>query len=142
MFHVLLVDDQPSVLTLLSAICEQADIPHSTASDAYDALARLQQQATSVLVTDLRMPGLNGIELFRLAQRQFPQLRGIVFSGYVTYEVLLQILEAGFDDCLHKPLRDIDALVASIGQSQDRFEHWRRRVVQLRGIPVAHNPTA
>lgn len=114
-----------------------AEIDHATANSGAEALAYLQTEPVAVLVTDLTMPGINGLELFTRAKHQHPMLRGILFSGHITYEVVLQILELGFDDALTKPLKDFQVLTNAIRDSLDLYETWRLRVIQLRGFSKA-----
>jgi CheY-like chemotaxis protein len=83
---VLVVEDDPAIRLMAVDILSDAGFETLEAGDAAQALEALNnsEHKIDVLFTDLRMPGMNGLELARIAKRQHPQLRVIVTSG--TYE--------------------------------------------------------
>ncbi len=85
---VLLVDDEPSIRILLSAVLEQAGYRVIVAEDGFVALRRIQESKPDLVVTDLRMPNMNGFELLTVLRSRFPEIPTIAVSGeFVAHEV-------------------------------------------------------
>jgi CheY-like chemotaxis protein len=77
----LLVDDEPSIRFVLSAVLEQAGYMVDVAEDGFAALRSLQHNFPDLLITDLRMPNMNGFELLSVVRTRFPGLPTIAISG-------------------------------------------------------------
>ena len=82
------------------------------ASDGEEALAALKSQKVDILITDINMPYLSGVELIRQAQSVSPQTAILVLSGYSDYEYVRQALLAGALDYLLKPISKASLLEA------------------------------
>ena len=80
--HVLLVDDCVDALMPLAALLEMIGAEVDTADNGHTALQRLRQAHFDVLVSDLRMPGMSGVDLARQARRDQPSLEVLFASGY------------------------------------------------------------
>ena len=124
---VLVVDDDDVVLRLMTRAIAMAGIRPVATTSPGEALDHLQQQHFDVLLTDLMMDGINGVELFRQARQESPLLRGICFSGHLGQDEVRCITAAGFDDCLIKPVRK-DDLVPAIRRSLALRQHWLMRL--------------
>jgi YesN/AraC family two-component response regulator len=80
MQRVLIVDDEAQMRSLLEDLLED-DYAISTASNGAEALQRLQQDGAELIITDLVMPTMNGIDLVMAVRKQFPTLKIIAISG-------------------------------------------------------------
>ncbi|KLU39337.1 MAG: hypothetical protein AA931_09685 [Peptococcaceae bacterium 1109] len=95
------------------------------AKDGYEALTILKEENIDILVTDIRMPGMTGIELIRRAREQNPGLRVIVISEYADFEYARESLRLGVEDYVLKPFRTqrllemVQRLRAKIAQERD-----------------------
>lgn len=78
---ILLVDDEPSIRFILSAILEQAGYTVTVAEDGFAALRKIQQTMPDLVITDLRMPNMNGFELLSVIRTRFPELPTVAISG-------------------------------------------------------------
>jgi CheY-like chemotaxis protein len=78
---ILLVDDEPSIRFLLTTVLEQAGYRVEAAEDGYAALRKIQQALPDLVITDLRMPNMNGFELLSVLRTRFPKLPTIAISG-------------------------------------------------------------
>ena len=87
--HILIVDDEPRVAFFLSKALEHADQEYrvSVAHSGEEALETLNRAPVDLLVTDLRMPGINGLELMRWVRASKPQTRTILITAYGNDEV-------------------------------------------------------
>lgn len=79
--RLLLIDDEPNIRVLLGAILQQAGYVVEVAEDGYSALRKIQQAMPDLIITDLRMPNMNGFELLSVVRTRFPQLPTIAISG-------------------------------------------------------------
>ena len=79
--NILLVDDEPSIRFLLRAVLEQAGYAVEVAEDGFIALRKMQQSAPDLVITDMRMPNMNGFELLSVIRTRFPELPTIAISG-------------------------------------------------------------
>ena len=78
---ILLVDDEPNIRILLGSILKQAGYTVDVAEDGFAALHSIQQAMPDLVITDLRMPNMNGFELLSVIRTRFPQLPAIAISG-------------------------------------------------------------
>lgn len=105
--RILLVDDEAAVRTVLGAELEEHGYSVASAESAADALAYLDAgEPVDVLVTDLSMPGMDGVKLIGEAQRQRPRLRAILLTGYAGEATSLAVSGAlsGSFTLLRKPI--------------------------------------
>ena len=79
--NILLVDDEPSIRFLLRAVLEQAGYAVEVAEDGFIALRKMQQSTPDLVITDMRMPNMNGFELLSVIRTRFPELPTIAISG-------------------------------------------------------------
>lgn len=111
--RVLFVDDENSVRELLSAFCEILEIGYATAANTEDALCNLEKEGFSLIVTDIEMPGLNGIYLANEVRRRYPQSGVFAFSGSLFQEHEARQYSQLFDKIFQKP-HDYSRLMAEI----------------------------
>jgi two-component system, probable response regulator PhcQ len=113
--RILVVDDVPEIADLVSALLSR--IPGAsivTQSDPTKALAWLREQDVDLVVSDFRMPGLDGLSLLQEARRLHPRAGRVLMTGYNELPATAADVEsAGLGACLQKPL-DPDGLVAVV----------------------------
>ncbi len=107
--RVLLVDDEPDMVRACRQILEDAgpDVPPleiEAETDARSATRRISEsEPFQILLVDLRMPGLDGIELIRIARRRDPDTMGILMTAYATVQSAVETLRLGGFDYITKP---------------------------------------
>jgi CheY-like chemotaxis protein len=109
-YTILVVDDDPALLEVVARVLEEPGYTVITVKNGYEAVATLADRHVDLMITDIRMPGLNGLELARQAKLLRPNLHIMYMSGYFSggdgrgpeYGILLQ-----------KPVR-ADTLLAAI----------------------------
>lgn len=77
----MLVDDEPSIRVVLTAVLQQAGYIVDSAEDGFAALRKIQQTMPDLVITDLRMPNMNGFELLSVIRHRFPNLPTVAISG-------------------------------------------------------------
>lgn len=112
--HVLFVDDEPNILQGLRRMLKQAKVDWSArfACGGSEALAMLADAPADIVVSDMRMPGMNGAQLLREVQKHHPQTIRLILSGHSEEEALLDAAEVSHQ-FLSKPC-DIEALLKSV----------------------------
>lgn len=103
--QILIVDDEKTVRDLLCALCEREGHQVVAAADPYEALGQLRGQHFDLMITDVVMPGLDGLALVRRARAIQPELMPIVITGYTGKYTLEEVIEAGAADLMLKPFR-------------------------------------
>ena len=113
---ILIVDDNPNMSSLLSEMLEVFDYDSVRASDGNEALDLLKDGSISMVITDMRMPNMSGLELLREVKSRFPDLPVVLISGYSVNEVNSQTSDIKADGFLGKPLMmsDVEKLLNSL----------------------------
>lgn len=127
MYKVLLVDDEAPALRFLQALLTKCapnfEIAASCRS-AEDALAYLRAHQVDLLITDISMPGKDGIALALEARALRPALRMVIVSGYAEFEYAQGAIQAAVDDYILKPVT-ISHMTASLDKIQAKLDKAR-----------------
>lgn len=107
--HVLVVDDEKNVRLTLRQALEDLGLTVDTADDGTEALSRLDETDYDLMLLDLRMPGLDGLETLERTRRQAPDLPVIIVTAHGTVKNAVQAMRRGAVDVLLKPI-SLDAL--------------------------------
>ena len=130
MTTILFVDDDSSLCSLVKVGLERRGISVRTASDVGAALTVLEHEDVDVLVTDLAMPGVDGVGLCAVARDRFPDLPVVVLTGHGTVSAAVDALRAGAKNFLLKPV-ELDALAHVVVREAEEHE-LRNEVKRLR----------
>ncbi len=114
--HVLVVDDEPQIRELVSTALRREGYRVTVRPDGRAALADIREQDVSILLTDLKMPRMNGLDLIRSAKQIRPDLGSILITAFSSTETAVQALRYGADDYLTKPfgLEDLRSVVGRV----------------------------
>ena len=127
--RILVVDDEQSVATTIKAILQLDGNEVTAVTTGKEALEQLRKQEFDVVLTDLRLDDLDGIEILRETQKLWPDTVSIMLTGYASLESAVTALRSGAYDYLIKP-SDVDELRATIGRAIER-RRLRQRLVEL-----------
>lgn len=111
--HVLLVDDEISIRQSLSGILEDEGYQISSVEDGHKALAMLDVESFDIVLLDIWMPGIDGIEVLKRIKQCNPQLPVIMISGHGNVETAVKATRLGAIDFIEKPL-DLQKILISI----------------------------
>jgi len=117
--RVLVVDDQRNMRATTAIVLRSAGHTVDEAEDGAAALVRLQQEAFDVVLTDLRMPTVDGMELLREAQRLSPETQVIVMTAYGTIDSAVEAIRRGAYDFLAKPFKE-DELTLRVAKALEK----------------------
>ena len=124
---ILLVDDEKEFVESLSERLELRNLEADVAYDGEQALAALKEGKHDVMVLDLRMPGIDGIEVLRRAKKRNPDVQVVVLTGHGTEKDEQQAKKLGAFAYLKKPV-DIDHLVGTLNKVWKRLKKSKRAV--------------
>lgn len=113
---ILIVDDEKNIrLTLLTCL-EELSIEIDTAGDAEEALYKLKEKEFGLILLDLNMPGMGGMELLRQVREVRPDIRVIIITAYGTVERAVEAMKLGAVDFVQKPFvpEEIREMVARV----------------------------
>jgi len=103
--RILLVDDEQTVRDLVAKTLTMADYDVDTAPDGPSALDRLRSAEYDLLITDLKMPGMDGLSVIREARQKSAELPIIIITGYSTEASAIEAINLGVCGYLTKPFR-------------------------------------
>jgi signal transduction histidine kinase len=126
--HILIVDDDIAARTAIGSLLRQEGFEVEVAEDGAAALEAVARRCPDLVLTDLQMPGIDGIELCRALRERAPDLPVIVTTGFGDTRSAVRAMREGATDYLQKPL-DLDAVLLSI---QDAIERRAARIEQAR----------
>ena len=132
MYKVFFVDDEASMRTGIRDSIEWDDSGFILAGEAPDgemALSLMQEIMPDILITDVRMPFMDGIELSREAKKTMPWIKIIILSGHDEFEYAKQAISIGVEDYLLKPVTSAK-LMETLGEIADRIDKERRSNVE------------
>jgi two-component system response regulator HydG len=118
--RVLVVDDQRNMRATTAIVLRAAGHAVEEAEDGAAALRRVQAETYDVVLTDLRMPGVDGMDVLREARRLAPETQVIVMTAYGTVESAVEAMRLGACDVLAKPFREDELLVRVSKALEDR----------------------
>lgn len=116
--HIFFVDDEPKVRTVVRKTLERPDIFVSCFASARECLAELDSAKCDLLVTDVKMPEMDGIELLAEVRKRRSWLPVLVVTGYADVPMAVRALRAGAADFVEKPL-DRDAFLCAVDRLLD-----------------------
>jgi DNA-binding NtrC family response regulator len=114
---VLLVDDEVDFLDTLSERMRTRGMEVSTSSSGVEALQKVEKEAYDVIILDLMMPGVDGLEALKILKAKRPELQVILLTGHATVEKGIEAMKLGAMDFLEKPA-DLSQLTEKIKKAQ------------------------
>ena len=128
---LLVVDDDRAILTLIGTIAQAEGFEVSTTTDGAEVLLHVRRHAVDLVLLDLRMPGVTGIEILRAIRDINPRCRVALMSGYATIDSAVEAVKLGALDYLTKPF-DLPRLRTLLSTIRDEAAE-RRAVLTLEG---------
>ena len=119
--QILVVDDERSIRTTMARALEPLGLPVALAMNGEEALQKLGDSTFALVFLDLRMPGVDGIEVLRRINRQWPATRVVVISAHGTVGNAVEVMRLGAVDFLQKPFSPAD--VREVASSVLQREH-------------------
>lgn len=106
---ILVVDDQIGVRRLLVETFRDQGFDVDLAANGYEALEKLNDKAPDLILLDMKMPGMNGLEVLRQIKQRYPDQAVIMMTAYGELEIVNEAINLGVKECITKPF-DINQL--------------------------------
>lgn len=123
---VLIVDDEEMIRDLVARILAKQQISSVGVSTAEEALELLQNESFPLMIFDLRLPGMGGLDLCRAVRQRDPISVIFAMTGYSSVFELSEVRESGFDDYFLKPLQ-VEEFIQAAQMAFARLSRWQRR---------------
>ena len=121
MSKILIVDDEPRILLLLQSLLKSNGFEVETAGDGPAALAAVNRGGIDIVVTDLRMAPMDGMELFREIRKGHASMPVILLTAYASVETAIEAMKEGMFDYLTKPFK-VDDILACLKRAEEKVK--------------------
>jgi len=130
---ILVVDDEKNIRLTISQSLEPLDMPIQTAASGEEALEKLRNGLFGMVFLDLKMPGMDGMEVLRRIKKDWPKIRVIIITAHGTIETAVDAMKLGAVDFIQKPFSpgDIRELAKSV---LERETLDKKRTVDYRAL--------
>ena len=117
---ILIVDDDPGAIGVLRKILEKEGFKIDEVHSGTEALAKLRDDLTiEVVITDVKMPGMDGLTILKNAKEMRPEVEIIMVTAYGDYDIAVNALRNNAFDYLKKPI-DVDDLLGALGRFREK----------------------
>jgi len=117
--EVLLLDDEPIVGRRLKPALDKIGCHVEVFENSMEAVARIDQKEFDIVVTDIRMEGMNGLQVLEHVQKKWPRTKVIIITGYAKMGLAREAMGKGVFDFIAKPFRpdDLRRIIANAAQA-------------------------
>lgn len=128
---ILIVDDEVAITDTLKRffVIEGYDV--ITCNNPYEALKIVYEQNIFVVISDIAMPGMTGVELLKRIKKNNGMVKVIMITGYVTLDNILACLRLGADECFIKPITDLDLLKNAVDDALTKLKKWHDLMLEI-----------
>ena len=136
---ILIVDDEPSILKSLVGILSDEGFEVTTALNGYEALKIIDTESPDLVLLDIWMPGIDGIETLKQIKKDNPFIQVIIITGHGTIETAVQATKLGAFDLIEKPL-SIDKIILAINNAlnfrrlEEENKYLRKKTMEKHSI--------
>lgn len=132
-FHILVVDDELIVRDSLKEWLEDEGFAVDVADSGQSALEILSQTRCHLMLTDIKMPGMDGVELLEQAKKKFPDLPVVMMTAYATVETAVQAMKTGALDYLLKPFHP-ETFTPKLHEIYQSLEITQQKVLDVNAV--------
>lgn len=125
--HMMIVDDEKDFVEMLSLRLTETGEDVITAYSGMECLEKLEKTDIDVVILDVKMPGMDGIETLREIKKHYPLVEVIMLTGHGTIETAVEGMKLGAHDFLVKPA-DFDELTEKLGTARRRKNEQMERI--------------
>jgi len=136
---ILIVDDEPSILQSLGGLLSDEGFGVITAANGYEALKIVDTESPDLVLLDIWMPGIDGIETLKEIKKDNPHIQVIIISGHGNIETAVKATKLGAFDLIEKPL-SIDKVIVSINNAlnfrrlEEENRYLRKKTLEKNSI--------
>ena len=119
-WHILIIDDEHDILDVMRLALGDRGYRVTTASDGMTGLELCRQGSPHILITDIRMPGMTGIDVLKAAKQLNPEIEVIVCTAFAEMDLAIQALQLDASDFITKPISD-HTLNLALARAKERY---------------------
>ena len=131
--RILVIDDEAAIRDSLRMTLEYEGYEFIGAATGQEGLALAERDAPDLVLTDLKMPGLDGLAILRKVRAEQPEVEVIMMTGFATVETAVEAVKAGAYDYLTKPFENIDEVALTVAKAAER-KALREQAPRLDGL--------
>ncbi len=135
--RIMLVDDEERFLQTTQKMLIKKGYDALTATSGEECLVKLEQELVHVVILDVKMPGMGGVETLKKIKQQYPMVEVIMLTGHGTAESAVEGLKSGATDYLTKPA-NIDDIVAKAEEAFSRHLALEEKIRLVEAMKQAH----
>lgn len=132
--RMLIVDDEQEIRESLQRHFRYLGYDVDVACDGVDALKKMEEARIDVVLSDIKMPNMDGVMLLERVRREYPMVRMIMMTGYVAQRAILSCMRYGAETCIFKPLEDLTLLEEAVETSVKTIQRWWEILGELRAL--------
>ena len=132
-FRVLFVDDEADFMETILKRMQKRKVAAFGVRSGEEALAWLQQQTADIMVLDVRMPGMDGIQTLRAVKSVHPLIEVIMLTGHASLEIAKEGMQLGAFDYLMKPI-DLDELLYKLEDAYQKKTIQQHKIKNIEGV--------
>jgi PAS domain S-box-containing protein len=121
MTTILLIDDEPDILRVLARSLRADGYEVTTAGGGAEGLAQFASRRAEIVVTDIKMPGVDGIEVLKTIKERDPDAEVVIITGHGDVDIAVEALHFGASDFINKPVKD-EALSIALRRAEEKIE--------------------
>ena len=137
MEKILIVDDERSMRDFLRKMLEKQDYEVKAVGSGADAIAELERDGIDLMITDIKMPDISGIELMERCKKISPDTVVIVITAYASHDTAVEAMKLGAEDYITKPF-DVDEFSIIIRRSLTRKRLAEENILLRRELQREH----
>ncbi|CAN2039062.1 Transcriptional regulatory protein ZraR [Candidatus Magnetomoraceae bacterium gMMP-15] len=136
---ILIVDDNPMILQSLQGILSDEGFEITTASNGYEALKLIDNQSPDLVLLDIWMPGIDGIETLKQIKKDNAFIQVVIITGHGTIETAVKAIKLGAYDFIEKPL-SIDKVIVTINNAlnfrrlEEENKYLRKKIIEKNSL--------
>ncbi|MFZ5452489.1 MAG: response regulator [Thermodesulfobacteriota bacterium] len=123
--RVLILDDEPIVCKRLKPSLEKLGFEVDTFTRSFEAMQAVEKAAYDIIVTDLKMEGMDGMRFLQEAKRLYPETEVIVITGFATMETAKESFKKGVFDFIAKPF-NLNEIQKVVQRAADKIKSTRQ----------------
>ncbi len=129
---ILVVDDDETVVEAVEAALESKDYRVISANSGEEALKKFEESKVDIIVSDIKMPEINGLELLRKVKERKPSTRVIMMTAYASVDSAVEAMREGASDYIRKPIEVKDIRTTILGAVENlELEHFKEKTSKL-----------
>ncbi|MGD2272325.1 MAG: diguanylate cyclase [Desulfobacterales bacterium] len=118
--RILVVDDEDSVRTVMMQVLQEEGFAVTEAANGRQALECMKKETFSLVITDIVMPGMTGLELLEKTKKVSPETQVIIITSHASLETAITALRHGAYDYLFKPFKDLELISATANRAIEK----------------------